>query len=132
MSQSIFNVCADQEIGILKHQGRYLSAYPIMKYGDFTQLTQFNYFYMLTYQEIIEVAAELVLAIEDFHKTGFWHLDIKLGNVVISKGGHVRLIDFEHAREANENTTRLDYQSCGTVDYDPYENYATEKFIHKT
>lgn len=65
---------------------------------------------------------ELCGALEFLHKHGILHRDIKPEHILLAPGGHIRLIDFDAAREpkdGEEQDTRL----LGTRGYAPPEQY---------
>ncbi|KAF2649055.1 kinase-like protein, partial [Lophiostoma macrostomum CBS 122681] len=60
-------------------------------------------------------------AVLAFHDSGFAHRDLKPGNVLLSAGGHVKLIDFGEAVLVDGNTTSF----TGTRPYMAPELYAS-------
>lgn len=72
-------------------------AYLVMEYVDGMSLEEFlagvegN---SLTYDEAAAIADALVQALSFAHENGVLHLDIKPGNVLIDRNGHVKLTDF--------------------------------------
>ncbi|PJF17886.1 AGC/DMPK/GEK protein kinase, partial [Paramicrosporidium saccamoebae] len=100
--------------------------------------------------------AELLLAIEELHSIGFVHRDVKPGNVLIGRDGHIRLADFGCAARlasdgkdylapevllAQEKPTRLgtqsDLWSFGVTMYDllsgdtPFYDMSTLHTYHR-
>lgn len=49
---------------------------------------------IFTEEESRFFTAELVLAVENVHKLGYIHRDLKPDNVLIGKDGHIKLSDF--------------------------------------
>lgn len=72
-------------------------AYLVMEYIDGMSLEEFLAGVdgsSLTYDECAAIADALVQALSFAHENGVLHLDIKPGNVLIDRNGHVKLTDF--------------------------------------
>ncbi|EPQ50686.1 kinase-like protein [Gloeophyllum trabeum ATCC 11539] len=68
--------------------------------------------YELGTSDIVLYAAELLLAIEDLHRSFIIHRDIKPENIVISPSGHLCLIDYGMARLFSECRSYQEFQGC--------------------
>lgn len=71
----------------------------------------------LSEKEACFYVGELFLAIEFLSKHEIFHRDVKPGNVLIDREGHIALSDFGLATRLKEGLRTL----CGTVDYIPPE-----------
>ncbi|KAH0570163.1 Kinase, AGC [Spironucleus salmonicida] len=67
---------------------------------------------LLPEQKMKFYAAEIIVAIQAVHESGYLYLDLKPDNVLINKAGHVKLADFNLVREENEQV-----RIQGTLDY---------------
>ena len=72
--------------------------------------------------EVMGIMLELLDGMIAFHKSGIVHRDIKPSNIILQSKTHVRLIDFEVAREYQEQNS-TDTQTLGTTGYAPPEQY---------
>ena len=54
--------------------------------------------------KIMNLFAQMVLAIQHVHKKKILHRDLKSGNVFLTKAGIVKIGDFGIARELNETS----------------------------
>ena len=52
-------------------------------------------------QQARHICAEMVLALEYLRSMGVVHRDLKPGNVVMDKTGHIKLIDFQTCKVNN-------------------------------
>jgi len=65
--------------------------------------------------------AEMVLAVRDLHKLGYIHRDLKPDNFMISRSGHLKLIDFGLSKDGHSHK----YQ--GTISLNTNKNTAYER-----
>lgn len=76
----------------------------------------------LTEKQIITLMEELCEVLAFLHGHGILHRDIKPSNLLLAPDGHIRLIDFDAAREKNPNSDS-DTRLLGTKGYAPPEQY---------
>ena len=62
----------------------------------------------LSYNEALSIAIQVGRGIEAAHNKGIIHRDIKPQNIIISKEGNVKVMDFGIARAASSNTINAD------------------------
>lgn len=60
--------------------------------------------------------ASVHLALSHIHRLGIMYRDLKLENIMLSKNGSVKLIDFGLAKRVT-NANQRSYTICGTVEY---------------
>ncbi|KAH9375109.1 hypothetical protein HPB48_010353 [Haemaphysalis longicornis] len=78
---------------------------------------------VVTKQEYLEIEpiriimAQLILALEHMHLRGFVHRDIKVSNMLILPGGHVKVIDFDTVKVSQGHWRAADWWSAGIVMY---------------
>lgn len=80
----------------------------------------------LSEQEVRDVAAQLLDALSAVHAAGFYHLDVKPGNIMIDAKGHCTLIDFGASKQmsALERTSLSASGMAYTPGYAPVEQEA--------
>ena len=55
----------------------------------------------MTEQEVRELLPQILDALKSVHDAGIWHLDLKPANIMLEKGGNVKLIDFGASKQLN-------------------------------
>lgn len=60
---------------------------------DITELV--NRIQRLQFQTVMGIIQQLLMAIEHMHFAGFIHRDVKLANIILSREGRVKIIDFD-------------------------------------
>lgn len=55
----------------------------------------------MTEQEVREILPQILDALKSVHDAGIWHLDMKPANIMLTKEGRVKLIDFGASKQLN-------------------------------
>ena len=76
----------------------------------------------LSERALTKAFLELCQVLEFLHSHGILHRDIKPDNILLAADGHIRLIDFDAAREPKEGEEQ-DTRLLGTRGYAPPEQY---------
>jgi len=71
-------------------------------------------------ENVAQILIDMALGLADVHESGFMHLDFKPENVLVSRNGSVRLIDFDLAQPIPEKPKKMS-KNPGTPGYMPPE-----------
>jgi serine/threonine-protein kinase len=66
---------------------------------------------------VAQILIDVAVALEHMHENGFMHLDFKPENVLVTRNGSVRLVDFDLAQPIPEKATRFTKKNPGTPAY---------------
>ena len=55
----------------------------------------------MTEEDVRELLPQILDALKTVHNTGIWHLDLKPANIMLTKEGQVKLIDFGASKQLN-------------------------------
>ena len=82
-------------------------------------------------ENVAQILIDMAEALEHVHENGFMHLDFKPENVLITRNGHVRLVDFDLAEPIPEKPRKASGKNPGTPAYMAPEQLLGEPFNHK-
>lgn len=107
--------------------------YIIMEYVEGTTLKQ----YIQTHPNIpidtaVKIAIEIGNALEEAHRNGIIHCDIKPHNILLTDSGKVKVTDFGIARVINSSTIMNRESILGSVHYLSPEQAAGDQVTEKT
>ncbi len=68
-------------------------------------------------ENIAQILLDMADGLEHMHENGFMHLDFKPENVLITRNGKVRLVDFDLAQPIPEKPAKLTKKNPGTPSY---------------
>jgi serine/threonine-protein kinase len=68
-------------------------------------------------ENVAQILIDMGMALEHMHENGFMHLDFKPENVLVTRNGKVRLVDFDLAQPIPEQPTRFSKKNPGTPSY---------------
>jgi serine/threonine-protein kinase len=72
-------------------------------------------------ENVAQILIDMAAALEHMHENGFMHLDFKPENVLITRNGSVRLVDFDLAQQIPEKPKKFTKKNPGTPAYMPPE-----------
>jgi serine/threonine-protein kinase len=79
---------------------------------------------------VANILVDMALAIEHVHDSGFMHLDFKPENVMVSRNGNIRLIDFDLAMPIPKANVKLS-KMPGTPNYMALEQLRKQPIDHR-
>jgi len=68
-------------------------------------------------ENVAQILIDMGEALEHMHENGFMHLDFKPENVLVTRNGKVRLVDFDLAQPIPEQPTKFSKKNPGTPAY---------------
>jgi eukaryotic-like serine/threonine-protein kinase len=82
-------------------------------------------------ENVAQILIDMALALEHMHENGFMHLDFKPENVLVTRNGHVRLIDFDLAQPIPEKPRKFTKKNPGTPAYMAPEQLLGQPLSHQ-
>src|SRR6266404_2512343 len=81
-------------------------------------------------ENVSQILIDMAAALEHMHENGFMHLDFKPENVLISRNGSVRLVDFDLAQQIPEKPKKFSKKNPGTPAYMAPEQLLGQPLSH--
>ncbi len=81
-------------------------------------------------ENVAQILIDAAVALESMHGCGFMHLDFKPENLLVTRNGKIRLIDFDLAQEIPEKPAKLTRKNPGTPAYMAPEQLLGQPITH--
>lgn len=133
------NICAVHSIEEIGEHN-----FIIMQYVEGMTLDQFIGMSELNIEDLLSIARQIVTAVTVAHSHSIIHRDIKPGNIMITSGGQVKVLDFglakiiqqqqQNAEREVENTSRISQNGLilGTISYMSPEQLRGERLDYRS
>ncbi len=79
---------------------------------------------------VANILIDTAIAIEHVHDSGFMHLDFKPENILVTRNGHIRLVDFDLAQPKPDQPRKFS-KNPGTPAYMPPEQLQHQAIDHR-
>lgn len=121
----------DYVIGYVEHGRLEGSLYCLMEYVESSNLKQlFSRGDPVLHDFVGNILIDMAVALEHVHDSGFMHLDFKPENVLVTRNGNVRLVDFDLALPRPNKPKKLS-RNPGTPAYMAPEQLLREPVDHR-
>ncbi|MFO1475478.1 MAG: serine/threonine-protein kinase [Verrucomicrobiota bacterium] len=124
---------ADHEniIGYVEHGKIKGQPYLLMEYLEASNLREMQaHSDPVLAENVAQILIDMATGLEHMHENGYMHLDFKPENVLITRNGGVRLIDFDLAQPIREKPLKLK-KNPGTPSYMAPEQLLGEPITHR-
>ena len=81
-------------------------------------------------ENVAQILIDMAEALEHMHTNGFMHLDFKPENVLVTRNGSVRLVDFDLAQQIPEKPRKMTKKNPGTPAYMAPEQLLGQPITH--
>src|SRR5579859_7081739 len=130
----ILSKLADHEgiIGYVEHGKINGQLYLLMEYIEAANLKELYARHdPVLVENVAQILIDMAVALEHMHENGFMHLDFKPENVLVTRNGKVRLVDFDLAQPIPEQPKKLSKKNPGTPAYMAPEQLRGEPISHR-
>src|ERR1035437_294661 len=108
---------SDYVVGYVEHGRQGGTIYMIMDYIEAANLKElFAQHDPILTENVAQILIDMALGLSHVHESGFMHLDFKPENVLVTRNGNVRLIDFDLGQPIPEKTKKTS-KNPGTPGY---------------
>ena len=108
---------SDYIVGYVEHGRQNGTLYMVMDYVEAANLKElFAQHDPILTENVAQILIDMAMGLSDVHESGFMHLDFKPENVLVTRNGNVRLIDFDLAQPIPEKPKKMS-KNPGTPSY---------------
>jgi len=108
---------SDYVVGYVEHGRQNGTLYLVMDYVEASNLKElFAQHDPVLTENVAQILIDMAIGLSDVHESGYMHLDFKPENVLVSRNGSVRLIDFDLAQPIPEKPKKMS-RNPGTPGY---------------
>jgi serine/threonine-protein kinase len=105
-------------IGYVEHGKIEGEPYLLMQYVEGSNLKQLlGRTDPILVQNVAQILIDAAVGLEHVHESGFIHLDFKPENILVTRNGRVRLVDFDLAQPKPEAPVKFSGRNTGTPSY---------------
>lgn len=119
-------------IGYVEHGKTNGQLYLLMEYVEAANLKELYARHdPVLVENVAQILIDMATALEHMHENGFMHLDFKPENVLVTRNGKVRLVDFDLAQPIPEQPKKLSKKNPGTPAYMAPEQLLGQPISHR-
>ena len=119
-------------IGYVEHGKVKGHLYLLMEYVESSNLKQlYTEHDPVLLENVAQILIDMAEGLQHMHDNGFMHLDFKPENVLITRNGRVRLVDFDLAQPILEKPKKASGKNPGTPAYMAPEQLQGEPISHR-